>query len=97
MTGKLVLKSFTVTKNWGGAPFTYSASIEYEDDYGNGQRLKMTAEQAAKVLDAALEQIVEASKAQAQLLADTAGAHLAAVVAEQQAKAITHIDDAEVA
>lgn len=93
MTTRLVLKSFSIHKNWG-APLSYRASIEYEDDLGNTQSLKMTEAQASKVLEAALEQIVEASKVQAQLLADTAGAHLAAVVAESRAKALTHIDDA---
>lgn len=50
----------------------YSCTIETSDSNGNSHSLKMTGEQAALVIEAAAEAIVQAATTQADLVRETA-------------------------
>lgn len=93
MTKTLTLKSFMINKLWSGDEYT--ATIEFQSDYGE-QKIRLTAEQAARVLDAALEALADAASHQADLIRNQVTAELTRVTEKNRTAALAAPVDAEV-
>lgn len=92
---KIKLKSFNISKPWTSNE--YKATIAFESVYGE-QILNLTAEQTARVLDAALEAIADAARHQADLIRQSVTAELETMIAKERAKALAapEMTDAEI-
>lgn len=94
MTDKsLILDSFSLIRSWEG---DYKATIKLKSRYGT-QELILSNQQAARVLDAAMEAMADAATQQSNLIREQVTAQLLALSSNLQTPAITaEATDAEV-